>query len=368
MYRYDPMSLGVLQITVAGNATYQNDIFLFGSIQRDPGTADRNDTLPTAANLINSVAPTATNFPLGNQYYVTLANISTTNSVTILTNTGVTLVGGVTLLPSSAAELTLHITSASTCIVIVQNTNTTQSNSPITPTSIVTSKITLTEGPAPTGASGSAVIYDDSTSHFLSAKVAGNTAQRVALDGTIQNFTAVQNFAAAGGQIAITPNNTGNAFTIGATANPASPVAITVPDPGQAAVSFVTTATPGLVLTNGSTTINITTHPGTLIGIDSSGGAVVLTLPNVATAKGFKYSFYWKTAGTNSTIATPAANTLNGVIINAGTSVIPIPSNKQTLTFVSGSATTGDWVDLQSDGVKWRCMAICTVIGGITVA
>ena len=73
-------------------------------------------------------------------------------------------------------------------------------------------------------------------------------------------------------------------------------------------------------------------------------------------------------AGTNSTVAAAAANLLNGVIINAATSVLTSPSNKQTFTFVTGTAVTGDYIDLYSDGVKWEFFAVTSANGGITIA
>lgn len=59
------------------------------------------------------------------------------------------------------------------------------------------------------------------------------------------------------------------------------------------AISFPdgTGPNPVIVLT-ASATINTTTHVGALIGINSSGGAVALTLPSVAAAKGCHYRFY----------------------------------------------------------------------------
>lgn len=106
-----------------------------------------------------------------------------------------------------------------------------------------------------------------------------------------------------------------------------------------------------------------------LIGIDASGGAVAITLPAISAANtGLKYRIYWKVAGTSSTVASAAANGLNGVIINAATSVLTAPSNKQTITFVSGTAHLDDYVELTQGIQAWQFLAVTSVNGGITIA
>ncbi len=123
-----------------------------------------------------------------------------------------------------------------------------------------------------------------------------------------------------------------------------------------------------VITISGTLTLNQTTHLGVLLGIDSSGGAATITLPALASSAGAKYRIFWKTAGNNSTVAAAEANKLNGVIINAATSVLALASNKQTFTFVSGTAITGDWIELVNDGQKWQSFAVCSANGGITVA
>lgn len=119
---------------------------------------------------------------------------------------------------------------------------------------------------------------------------------------------------------------------------------------------------------NSSTTLTAA-QSGAIIGIDASGGAVAITLPAISSSNiGLKYRIYWKVAGTNSTVASASANQLNGVIINAATSVLTAPSNKQTLTFVSGTAHLDDYVELTAGVQGWQFLAVTTVNGGITVA
>jgi len=123
-----------------------------------------------------------------------------------------------------------------------------------------------------------------------------------------------------------------------------------------------------VLVVTGTTTLT-PAQSGALIGIDSSASAVTITLPAISSSNtGIKYRIYWKVAGNNSTVASAAAAGLNGITINAATSVLTAPSNKQTFTFVSGTAHLDDYIDLIQGIQAWQFLSVTTVNGGITIA
>jgi len=219
-------------------------------------------------------------------------------------------------------------------------------------------------------APGVSALFTD-TNGRLNLKANSNTASIVSFSTNTSSSGNAPTFAsevltATGNQLALQPGGgLGTQYTFNAASNPVSNVTVNLQDPGQASVNLTTNAQPSITLT-GTANVNITTHPGALLAIDASGGAVALTLPNVATAKGFKYRFWWKASGTTSTITGAATSIYNGVIINAGTSVLLAVNNKNILSFISGTATLGDYAEFTSDGTHWQILAVTSANGGIT--
>lgn len=225
-------------------------------------------------------------------------------------------------------------------------------------------EIVLAEEVAPTNSAGFTTIYMDSTTHLLTVKQNNNTATLPALVDSSNRFSAVQQFIGATNLMSLQTNGTGFSYLITSN-NPAANRAISFQDPLQDAV--VATNPMGLITLTGTVILNKTTHCNSLLGIDSSAGAVAITLPTTATAGGCKYRIFWQVAGNNSTVVPSSGNIFKGIILNAATSVLT-KTGVGTITFVTGTAGISDYVDLVCDGVNWQMLAATTVNGGITAA
>jgi len=150
--------------------------------------------------------------------------------------------------------------------------------------------------------------------------------------------------------------------TINATA-PAVSRIMTIPDPGQVNTNFILSANPIITINLvGTTTLNLTTHPGAILWWDNSVAALI-ALPAVATAAGYKYHIQIKANGTANTV-TAASAVLNGS--SAQGAVAAAIVNRTILTVSSTNLTAGDSIDLISDGVRWNCFIVCAVASSVT--
>jgi hypothetical protein len=371
------MSLGVLTISTPGNTTYQNDIFLFGSVQRDAGTSDKTDTLPTAVNMIDAVAPTATSFTFGNQFYVTLANISATNSITLVTNTGVTLVGGTTLLPNSAVELTLHILTTTTCVVIVQNTNTTQSNSAITPSSVKTSTLTLTGASnqliAQPGGSGNTTSFNFATpgqNTVLTVPDPASTSANITLTKGATSVSGAWNFTNSL-PIEIQPGGSGNAYTFTVAGNPAQNTAINFYDPGYTSTLLLFGQRNVITMATTGTTTLTTAQSGSVILVPTSTGAMTLTLPNPTSGLNYLVLLGNTLASGALTINNANSSNIIGTVISAdGTAVtggaITSGTGDKVITVSTSATGSGDSYEFIGLGSKYFVRGFTTLHTAVT--
>lgn len=110
----------VSTITTAAAVTYTANQIIGGFIRRDTAGAARADLLPTAA----SIYALMKNCKVGDSFQFTIENNSAlANAITVTTNTGLTLIGTMTI-----AQL-----SNRTFLAVVTQTVTTQGHTPTTP-------------------------------------------------------------------------------------------------------------------------------------------------------------------------------------------------------------------------------------------
>lgn len=97
---------------------------------------------------------------------------------------------------------------------------------------------------------------------------------------------------------------------------------------------------------------------------NAAAGAQV-TLPAVASAKGFKARFYTGLAFATTPWTIKAASNVieGGAIVNS----VYVPAvNENTISFVATAETVGDYVDLDCDGAKWIVSGVGALAGSIT--
>ena len=119
-------------------------------------------------------------------------------------------------------------------------------------------------------------------------------------------------------------------------------------------------------------TISATTltqsQSGILVNV-SQAAAYQITIPTVATGlSGVSYKFILNSAASNAVTIKPATGTtFQGNVIQPTGNVVAT-NNGGTITFVSGTARGGDWVELTCNGLVWVVLASSTANGGITIA
>lgn len=94
-----------------------------------------------------------------------------------------------------------------------------------------------------------------------------------------------------------------------------------------------------------------------------------IDLPSPTTGAGLRFLFQLVSPGAFNVTITVAgsAATFEGTIINDVTSVIPCTGS--TITFASGTAVLGDWVECISTGTgKYFVRACTSAAGGVTIA
>jgi hypothetical protein len=101
----------------------------------------------------------------------------------------------------------------------------------------------------------------------------------------------------------------------------------------------------------------------------NQGAAYDIDLPSPTTGAGSRFLFQLVGAASNNVTITVAgsAATFEGTIVNDVTSVIPATGS--TLTFASGVAALGDYIEAISTGTgKYFIRAVTSAAGGITIA
>lgn len=103
-------------VTTAGDVTYTAAQLKTGFILRDPNGAGRADLFPTAANLLAAV-PGAV---VGTTFRVTIRNTAdAAETITMTTNTGLTLSGTMTIAQNAQKDFLLTFTNVGTAAVTV---------------------------------------------------------------------------------------------------------------------------------------------------------------------------------------------------------------------------------------------------------
>jgi hypothetical protein len=108
-------------VTTAGAETYTAAQIARGIILRDPNGAPRTDTLPTAAFLITGVPNVYTLGANGDEIVFSVQNVSPTHSITLATNTGVTLLGDIVVPGSGSRLITVTRTGSATVQAVATN-------------------------------------------------------------------------------------------------------------------------------------------------------------------------------------------------------------------------------------------------------
>ena len=104
-------------------------------------------------------------------------------------------------------------------------------------------------------------------------------------------------------------------------------------------------------------------HSGKILLLDAIGE--VITLPAVATSKGFHFKFLCTatTATTDWTIVA-ATDVIQGSAQVAG--AVVAASDENTITLVVAKFLPGDWVSLECDGVNWYAEGSVVTTAGLT--
>jgi len=104
-------SCTVRSISTTSNVTYQPQEFLASTIKRDTGTAARSDTIPTCAVMLTKFPDAAA----GDYFELDIHNTSASTgaTLTLVTNTGWTLIGETVIQPNTRAHLMCRFTSIS---------------------------------------------------------------------------------------------------------------------------------------------------------------------------------------------------------------------------------------------------------------
>ena len=98
-------------INTAGAATLTAAQILGGLIFRDPSGANRSDTTPTAASLIAAIH----NCKVGDSFEFTIANTTdASETITLISGTGTTRIGTMTIAQNNAKRFRAVITEVST--------------------------------------------------------------------------------------------------------------------------------------------------------------------------------------------------------------------------------------------------------------
>ena len=97
----------------------------------------------------------------------------------------------------------------------------------------------------------------------------------------------------------------------------------------------------------------------------NAAAGVSITLPGVASAKGFKAKFVVGAnfATSNFTVDAATAVIQGGAIVN---STFVASANKTHINFVNSAETVGDYVDIQCDGTNWYVNGVASGAGAIT--
>jgi len=99
------------EITTAGDVTLTAAQILTGLVIRDPAGGARADLFPTAANIIAAMQ----NPEVGDYFEVVLKNSADANeTITATTNTGLTLVGTMTIAQNNSKRFRVEVTAATT--------------------------------------------------------------------------------------------------------------------------------------------------------------------------------------------------------------------------------------------------------------
>lgn len=99
-------------------------------------------------------------------------------------------------------------------------------------------------------------------------------------------------------------------------------------------------------------------------------GGFDVTLPALAGANGFRCSFRVKVAPTTAyTITSATADKIAGTVLSASGAAEDTEADitGDVVNFVANTAKIGDRVEIETDGVGWHALGVCSGAGGITI-
>lgn len=93
------------------DTTYSASAVVGGIIERDTGLVARNDTFPSAANIVAEMKTINPTCGVGSSFYVTILNSGSLGTITLGAGTGNTIEGKTLVQPSRIAHLLVRVTS-----------------------------------------------------------------------------------------------------------------------------------------------------------------------------------------------------------------------------------------------------------------
>lgn len=120
-----------------------------------------------------------------------------------------------------------------------------------------------------------------------------------------------------------------------------------------------------IVTISANTTLNLTSHPNSLLAVNQAGNTFLIMLPDVNKAKGLKYRLYVATTGASDvTIQANGTDTIAGCLIG-GNGIVAGDGNGVYME--GGVITLGSWIELTSDGTQWQHLAVSSAVNGFTI-
>ena len=203
------------------------------------------------------------------------------------------------------------------------------------------------------------------TNYVQLHKVDANTVMSTNLNSTTVTGTG------SSAQIVIQPAGTGTTYSIGASANPAASVALSLYDPGMVASNIQLGAKKVVAVSVTGTTLT-SAQSGSTISISNAAGAYSINLPTTLLA-GMNYQFEVASAlNAAVTIAAGSAIIFGSLLSSDGTAVtggnIVTASPKSNIVLGTTSNVGDTYVLSSPDGAKWHIVGVTAVHGAVTVS